>query len=74
MQRYEKSDNLRHFRHAAQRSYKPAVGGNTELGDGLRLYRLPSSSRAYPLAFEKKCEAYRRVFEEMWGELGVGKQ
>ena len=31
----------------------------TELG----LYRLPSSSRAYPLAFEKKVEAYKRMFE-----------
>ena len=29
------------------------------------LYRLPSSSRAYPLAFEKKVEAYRRMFELM---------
>jgi G:T/U-mismatch repair DNA glycosylase len=47
----------------------PAVGGSTELGDGLQLYRLPSSSRAYPLAFEKKCEAYRRVFKEVFGLL-----
>ena len=27
------------------------------------LYRLPSSSRAYPLAFDKKVEAYRKMFE-----------
>lgn len=26
------------------------------------LYRLPSSSRAYPLAFDKKAEAYRKMF------------
>ena len=26
-------------------------------------YRLPSSSRAYPLAFTKKAEAYRKMFE-----------
>lgn len=26
------------------------------------LYRLPSSSRAYPLSLEKKAEAYRRMF------------
>ena len=32
-------------------------------GVGLELYRLPSSSRAYPLAFDKKVEAYRRMFE-----------
>jgi len=29
---------------------------------GLLLYRLPSSSRAYPLSFDKKVEAYRRFF------------
>ncbi len=27
------------------------------------LYRLPSSSRAYPLSFDKKVEAYRRFFD-----------
>ena len=32
-------------------------------GQPLILYRLPSSSRAYPLAFDKKVEAYRRMFE-----------
>ena len=31
-------------------------------GQQLILYRLPSSSRAYPLAFDKKVEAYRRMF------------
>ncbi|SFB67242.1 G/U mismatch-specific uracil-DNA glycosylase [Brevinema andersonii] len=29
------------------------------------LYRLPSSSRAYPLALEKKAAAYRNVFTEI---------
>lgn len=28
-------------------------------GEQLQLYRLPSSSRAYPLSFDKKVEAYR---------------
>lgn len=37
----------------------PSLGSVTELEPGLSLYRLPSSSRAYPLAFEKKVEAYR---------------
>lgn len=32
-------------------------------GEQLELYRLPSSSRAYPLAFDKKVEAYQRMFE-----------
>ena len=30
-----------------------------------RLYRMPSSSRAYPLPVEKKAEKYQRMFEEM---------
>ena len=34
-------------------------------GKQLILYRLPSSSRAYPLAFDKKVEAYKRMFEQM---------
>ncbi|MBO7570128.1 MAG: uracil-DNA glycosylase family protein [Bacteroidaceae bacterium] len=40
---------------------------NTYNKDGKQivLYRLPSSSRAYPLAFDKKVEAYRRMFEVM---------
>ena len=40
---------------------------NTYNKDGklLVLYRLPSSSRAYPLAFDKKVEAYRRMLELM---------
>ena len=33
-------------------------------GQQLVLYRLPSSSRAYPLAFEKKVEAYRQMYEQ----------
>ena len=32
-------------------------------GHQLVLYRLPSSSRAYPLAFDKKVAAYRQMFE-----------
>ena len=44
----------------------PALGSVTELETGLLLYRLPSSSRAYPLAFEKKVEAYRKMFEKVY--------
>ena len=32
-------------------------------GEALYLYRLPSSSRAYPLSFNKKVEAYRQMFK-----------
>ena len=31
----------------------------------LTLYRMPSSSRAYPLALEKKAEAYTQLFKEI---------
>jgi hypothetical protein len=31
----------------------------------MTLYRMPSTSRAYPLAIEKKAEAYRQLFEEI---------
>ena len=45
----------------------PALGSKTELENGLFLYRLPSSSRAYPLAFEKKVAAYKAMFLEVFG-------
>ena len=35
----------------------------------LSLWRLPSSSRAYPLAFDKKVEAYRLMFKEIFDEI-----
>ena len=44
----------------------PALGSVAELEPGLSLYRLPSSSRAYPLAFEKKVVAYRAMFERVF--------
>jgi len=31
--------------------------------EGIVLYRLPSSSRAYPLSFDKKVEAYQQFFK-----------
>jgi hypothetical protein len=34
-------------------------------GEQICLWRLPSSSRAYPLAFDKKVEAYRRMFSHI---------
>ncbi len=43
----------------------PEVGGSSEFVlDGLlfKFYRMPSSSRAYPLKLEKKAEAYRKIF------------
>ena len=46
----------------------PKVGDYTEFvseGRALRLYRMPSSSRAYPLAIEKKAAAYRIMFQDL---------
>lgn len=52
-------------------STPPAVGKyitfETAEGRILRLYRMPSSSRAYPLAIEKKAIAYGCMFDEVTG-------
>lgn len=47
---------------------KPSVGEYTEVeaeGRTLRIYRMPSSSRAYPLKLERKAEAYERMLREV---------
>ena len=47
---------------------KPQIGQciQTQFADReMTLYRMPSSSRAYPLALEKKAEAYRHLFEDI---------
>lgn len=50
----------------------PAIGHYVEAYEGnrsLRLYRMPSSSRAYPLALDKKAAFYRQMFLEVLGEI-----
>ena len=47
---------------------KMKMGDHREFRFGqrvIRLYREPSSSRAYPMKVEKKAEYYRRMFEEI---------
>lgn len=47
---------------------EPKVGDYTEFvfdGRALRLYRMPSSSRAYPLALDKKAAAYRIMYQDL---------
>lgn len=47
---------------------KPKVGDFTEFvfdGRPMRLYRMPSSSRAYPLALEKKAAAYHIMYQDL---------
>ena len=34
-------------------------------GEQIHLYRLPSSSRAYPMSFDRKAEAYLQMFKEI---------
>ena len=46
-------------------TYVPIPGISNQDGEPLILYRLPSSSRAYPLAFTKKAEAYQKMFEHV---------
>ena len=46
-------------------TYVPIPGISNQNGGPLILYRLPSSSRAYPLAFTKKAEAYEKMFEHV---------
>ena len=44
----------------------PKVGEYIEIyfaGKSIRFWRMPSSSRAYPLSLDKKAAAYRRMFE-----------
>lgn len=48
----------------------PRVGSHVSFpfeGRSMRLYRMPSSSRAYPLALERKVEMYRPLFKEIFG-------
>ncbi len=45
---------------------EPAIGSFTELkvdGRDIRFWRMPSTSRAYPIALERKAEFYRAMFE-----------
>jgi len=44
-------------------SSPPKGGRGGWSGEGALLWRLPSSSRAYPLSFEKKVEAYAKMFD-----------
>lgn len=47
---------------------EPAVGGKSTfyyMDREIDLYRMPSSSRAYPLKLEKKAEVYRLMFKEL---------
>ena len=40
----------------------PAMGAMVTSADGIDIWRMPSTSRAYPLKLEKKAEYYERMF------------
>ena len=42
---------------------EPPVGGNVEI-NGLTFWRMPSTSRAYPLPIEQKAAFYRRLWPQ----------
>ena len=43
----------------------PAIGDNVEIPQmGVRVFRMPSTSRAYPIALDKKAAYYRELFKE----------
>ena len=47
---------------------EPKVGDFSEFvfdGRPMRLYRMPSASRAYPLALDKKAAAYRTMYQDL---------
>ncbi|MCH7335125.1 uracil-DNA glycosylase family protein [Acinetobacter sp. NIPH 2699] len=56
------------MQHFPEQIIKPIIGQSVQVSyenRELNLYRLPSSSRAYPLALEKKADAYRYFFKEI---------
>lgn len=56
------------MQHFPENPIKPMIGQSVQVNymeRELSLYRLPSSSRAYPLALDKKTEAYKLFFEEI---------
>lgn len=47
---------------------EPRVGGHSSLdvlGHTLEFWRMPSTSRAYPLPLERKADAYRQLFSAL---------
>lgn len=43
----------------------PKMGEMVESADGLRIWRMPSTSRAYPMKLEKKAEFYAELFRSV---------
>lgn len=43
----------------------PRIGEHVVTDDGITFWRMPSSSRSYPLKLEKKAEFYRRMLHSI---------
>ena len=56
------------MQHFPDQPVKPMIGQSVQVNYDnreLSLYRLPSSSRAYPLALEKKADVYKQFFQQI---------
>lgn len=56
------------MQHFPDQPVKLMIGQSVQVNYGnreLSLYRLPSSSRAYPLALEKKADVYKQFFQQI---------
>lgn len=56
------------MQHFPDQPIKPMIGQSVQMNYDnreLSLYRLPSSSRAYPLALEKKADIYKQFFQQI---------
>lgn len=54
------------MQHFPEQINKPVIGQSVQVNyvnRELNLYRLPSSSRAYPLALDRKADAYKQFFQ-----------
>ena len=45
----------------------PKMGEFVEWKEGFEIWRMPSTSRAFPLRLERKAEFYRRMFDKILG-------
>lgn len=43
----------------------PRMGEVVNSDDGMRIWRMPSTSRAYPMRLERKAEIYARLFQDL---------
>ena len=65
---FDTASSIRRLQDNASDKFLEVVGDYSEFifeGRAMRLYRMPSSSRAYPLALDKKATAYRIMYQDL---------